>query len=53
MPERLVLLEIQGRGWILVGREDDEHKRIWTDKLAGLFETIWQAYEERERTRAA
>jgi hypothetical protein len=48
VPERLVLLELQGRGWILVRREDGEQERIRTDKLAGPFETVWHEYEERE-----
>jgi hypothetical protein len=48
VPERLVLLELQGRGWIRVRREDDERERIRTDKLAGPFKTIWHEYEERE-----
>lgn len=44
VPERLVLLELQGRGWILVRREDGDQERIRTDKLAGWFETIWHEY---------
>jgi hypothetical protein len=36
-PERLVLLELHGKGWVTVRRDDGEQERIRTTDLAGPF----------------
>jgi flagellar basal body rod protein FlgF len=32
-PERLVLLELQGKGWVMVRRDDGEQERVRTSDL--------------------
>lgn len=39
-PERLVLLELHGKGRVTVRRDDGEQERIRTTDLAGPFEVV-------------
>jgi hypothetical protein len=47
-PERLVLLELQGKGWVMVRRDDGERERIRTTDLAGPFDAVQRQYEARK-----
>jgi hypothetical protein len=47
-PERLVLIELHGKGWITVRRDDGEQERIRTDALRGPFDEVQRQYQERE-----
>jgi hypothetical protein len=47
-PERLVLLELQGKGWVMVRRDDGEQERIRTTDLAGPFDVVQRQYEARK-----
>jgi hypothetical protein len=47
-PERLVLLELQGKGWVMVRREDGEQERIRTTDLAGPFDVVQRRHEQRQ-----
>lgn len=47
-PERLVLVELDGKGWIMVQRDDGERERIRTDDLHGPFEEVQRKHQERE-----
>jgi hypothetical protein len=37
-PERLVLLELQGKGWVTIRRDDGEQERIRSTDLIGPFD---------------
>ncbi len=47
-PERLVLLELQGKGWVMVRRDDGQQERIRTTDLAGPFDVVQRQYETRK-----
>jgi hypothetical protein len=47
-PERLVLLELHGKGWVTVRRDDGEQERIRTTDLAGSFDEVQRRHQERK-----
>jgi hypothetical protein len=47
-PERLVLLELHGKGWVTVRRDDGEQERIRTTDLAGPFDEVQRRYREQK-----
>lgn len=47
-PERLVLLELQGKGWVTIRRDDGEQERIRSTDLIGPFDVIQRQYEARK-----
>jgi hypothetical protein len=47
-PERLVLVELHGKGWITVRRDDGRQERIRTDALRGPFDEVQRDYQERQ-----
>lgn len=47
-PKRLVLLELQGKGWVMVRRDDGQQERIRTTDLAGPFDVVQRQYETRK-----
>lgn len=47
-PERLALLELQGKGWVMARRDDGEQERIRTTDLAGPFDVVQRQYETRK-----
>jgi hypothetical protein len=46
-PERLVLLELHGTGWVTVRRDDGKEERIRAADLAGPFDVAQRQQEER------
>src|SRR6266487_2731893 len=47
-PERLVLLELHGKGWVTVRRDDGEQERIRTTDLAGPFDEVQRQHREQK-----
>jgi hypothetical protein len=47
-PERLVLLELQEKGRVMVRRDDGEQEHIRTTDLAGPFDAAQRQYEARK-----
>lgn len=46
--KRLALVELHGKGWITVRRDDGQQERIRTDTLRGPFDEVQRAHQERQ-----